>query len=238
MSDASPGATAVMEPQGSGGAPSTPTTARGAKPPQPRGVPAWLVVVLVLLAALLAGGGAYLLLRGPTTPPGQGTAVTTSTEPATGAVMASTTPTAVVPPPAPTSVKPRAVTTVREPAIVKSVWADSAGVYHIKVDYVQWLTGAAAAAAATAHGDESPPPNDYYIVNDSPLLRTFTLPSTAIIKVLDWGGASGTTLTQITRAQFRSVLLGSAHPEYTDGTFWLTVVGNDHVTKVIQQYRP
>ena len=69
------------------------------------------------------------------------------------------------------------------------------------------------------------------------MLRTFKLPPSAVIRVLDWGTASGTTLTQITRHQFHDALAG-AHPGYTDGTFWLTVVDNDRVTKVVQQFRP
>jgi hypothetical protein len=239
MSDGSQGTTQVMEPQGSSGVPSPPATALGGGSPggggSGSGVPVWLVVVLVVAAAFLAGGGAYALLRTGSPTAGTGTAVTTPTVVATAQVAATPTPVPVPPkPPTPSPSKPPPV--ALEPAIVKSVWLSS-GVWHIKVDYVQWLTGAAAAAAATAHGDESPPPNDFYVVNDSTLLRTFTLPSSAVIKVLDWGSATGTTLTQITRAQFHGVL-NASHPEYTQGIFWLTVVDSTKVTIVKQQYIP
>ncbi len=242
MSDESTRGTVVMEPQGAGRAPSPPATASAVGPPPRRGVPVWLVVVLILLAVLIAGGAAWLL-RGSSSAPASGTAVTTSTEPATG--TANTTPNVAVATAAPKPVvKPsvKVPTSVREAAIVKKVTGNTSTGYHLTVDYVQWLTGKAAAAAAKAHGDESPPPNDYYIVNDSPKLRTFVLPPSATISVLGWKGDGTDTLKPrlITPAQFQSVLTGGSHPrtEYTDGTFWLTVVDGAKVTRIVQQFRP
>lgn len=51
------------------------------------------------------------------------------------------------------------------------------------VDYAQMLTGAEAAAAATAAGAESPPPNDYFIVNENTLLRTFPVDTTINVRL-------------------------------------------------------
>lgn len=51
------------------------------------------------------------------------------------------------------------------------------------VDYAQMLTGDEAAAAATAAGEESPPPNDYFIVNENTLLRTFPVDTTINVRL-------------------------------------------------------
>jgi hypothetical protein len=57
------------------------------------------------------------------------------------------------------------------------------GVTVVVVDYAQMLTGAEAAAAATAAGEESPPPNDYFIVNENTLLRTFPVDTTIDVRL-------------------------------------------------------
>ena len=51
------------------------------------------------------------------------------------------------------------------------------------VDYARMLTGDEAAAAATAAGEESPPPNDYFIVNENTLLRTFPVDTTINVRL-------------------------------------------------------
>lgn len=48
-------------------------------------------------------------------------------------------------------------------------------------DLACWFVGTAAADAAAEDGEESPPPNDYYVRNDSDLLRTLTVaPGTTV----------------------------------------------------------
>ena len=49
----------------------------------------------------------------------------------------------------------------------------------ISFDLACWFTGMAAAAAASEDGEESPPPNDFHIRNESDLLRTLMVGTTA-----------------------------------------------------------
>jgi hypothetical protein len=53
-------------------------------------------------------------------------------------------------------------------------------------DLAYFLTGDAANQAAAEHGDETPVPNDYYIVNDNPLLRTTPISPSVEIDAIDW----------------------------------------------------
>lgn len=70
-------------------------------------------------------------------------------------------------------------------AFVKSI-DTSAEPPTIRYDLAYFLTGDEATRAAKEHGDEVPPPNDYYIVNDSPRLRTVPLSPTVDLVFLDW----------------------------------------------------
>jgi hypothetical protein len=61
--------------------------------------------------------------------------------------------------------------------IIKEVWMDG-GTRKIKIDYVDFLTGAAADAAAVAAGEIAPGEhvdNDYYVRNVNTKLRTFVV---------------------------------------------------------------
>ena len=58
------------------------------------------------------------------------------------------------------------------------------GTVFVIVDYARFLTGDEAAAEAAARGDESPPPNDFYIVNDNPLLRRFPVSADASVRLV------------------------------------------------------
>ncbi len=67
--------------------------------------------------------------------------------------------------------------TIKACGVIKEVWVDG-GVRKIKIDYVDFLTGAAADAAAVAAGEIAPGEhvdNDYYVSNVNPKLRTFVV---------------------------------------------------------------
>ena len=67
--------------------------------------------------------------------------------------------------------------------IIDDVWMDG-GVRKLKIDYVDFLTGAEADAAAIADGFISPGEhvdNDYYVRNNNPRLRTFFVSNTVEI---------------------------------------------------------
>jgi hypothetical protein len=118
-------------------------------------------------------------------------------------------------------------------------WSASKG-YRITADYVQILTGKAAADAATAAGQESPPPNDYFIVNQSAKLRTFSVPKTASITVLGWAGADATAKHALTVGQFMDVMPGGTNPQdqYVHAYYYLTVKSGTTVTGVEMIYFP
>ena len=100
------------------------------------------------------------------------------------------------------------------------------------------LSGDDAATAATAHGDESPPPNDYYIVNDNPKLRDFTVSKTAKVVFWTWPG-------RVAEATPKSVstlldVFSGSDPDLRGvrgAPYWLTVSGST-ITKIEEQYLP
>lgn len=103
---------------------------------------------------------------------------------------ASSSPPATTPPPATTTPPP---STTPSPALedgkhfgfVRSV--DPVGPPpSLVLDLAYFLTGEDAARAAQEHGDEYPPPNDYYIVNDNPMLRTLEVSPDVRIRLVDW----------------------------------------------------
>lgn len=49
----------------------------------------------------------------------------------------------------------------------------------VDLDPACWFTGPEAAKAATARNDESPPPNDFFIANDSTVVRAIPVPANA-----------------------------------------------------------
>jgi hypothetical protein len=141
----------------------------------------WLVVGVVAVLGLAAVGCNEL------SPVDTGSSATdtgaTTTEAGvttTGALESTTTEAPVVPT---TTVKVGASETltasgtIKACGLIKEVWVDG-GVRKIKIDYVDFLTGAAADAAAVAAGEIAPGEhvdNDYYVSNVNPKLRTFVV---------------------------------------------------------------
>jgi hypothetical protein len=105
----------------------------------------------------------------------------------------------------------------------------------VTVDVVQLFQGkAAATAAAQDHSSEVPPPNDHWIRNQSRLLRTLSVTSTAPITVNDLGAAI--THSAVKNLQVTFARLGQ-FPDVNDGIFWLTV-SHGVVTRIAEQYLP
>jgi len=107
------------------------------------------------------------------------------------------------------------------------------------VDYAQLLTGTEAAAAATAAGAESPPPNDYFIVNENTLLRTFPVDTTINVRLTSKPDGVQPEGYEVTFDEWRGMFSGSS----ADTTivrsvpYWITVEGG--AIKVIEeQYLP
>lgn len=130
-----------------------------------------------------------------------------------------------------------ASTTERQPGLVVAV-TGSPGAYVLRIDYVLFLTGAEAIAAATAHGDESPPPNDYYVVNDNPLLREFPIRSGIPVTVVtNDDGTSDSDGHTITLDQWVAALSGPAAGAYRASIYWVTITDGT-ITAIEAQYVP
>ena len=130
-----------------------------------------------------------------------------------------------------------ATTTERQPGMVVAV-TGSPGAYVLRIDYVLFLTGAEAIAAATAHGDESPPPNDYYIVNDNPLLRDFPIQSGIPVTVVtNDDGTSDSEGHAITLDQWVAALSGPPANAYRASIYWVTITDGT-ITAIEAQYVP
>jgi len=108
------------------------------------------------------------------------------------------------------------------------------------VDYAQMLTGDEAAAAATAVGAESPPPNDYFIVNENTLLRTFPVDSTMKVRLtskLEGVQPEGYDVGfGVWRDMFTGVI-ADATGIVTVVPYWITVEGGV-ITAIEEQYLP
>ncbi len=237
-----PRTTAVLPPQGGGGKPVTGTAAPepGGRPPR-RGSRAWLLVLAVVIVVAIIAAAAWLMrgsLETPSAVPIPPTTITSPT-PSVEPVVPTETPTvASAAVPATKAASP--TTTQVDPALVTDMsWSMATG-YRITVDYVQILHGKAAAAAATAHHDESPPPDGYYIVNDSPAPRTFTVPPSADITVLGWNGADATARHTLTVQEFAAIMPGGGTPRdpWNSAYYEVTVKNGATVTAIAQIFFP
>lgn len=149
-----------------------------------------LIIAGIVLAAVLAFVAGMLLANAgggkdganPSAPPSASTSASAGSSPSISPSVAPDSPTSA------SSTSPTAAPVLedgRHFAYVKKL----SGVppdARMTFDLAEFLTGDAAARAAAEHGDESPPPNDYYIVNDNPLLRTLPLSSSVTIRAIDW----------------------------------------------------
>ncbi len=112
------------------------------------------------------------------------------------------------------------------------------GTAYVTVDYVLFLTGEEASDASAGHGGEVPPPNDYYVVNDNPLLREFPVDDGTGVRVVANG--DGTVTPEgydITLADWLAAITGPSAGEYLSTFYWLTIT-DGVVTAVEQQYLP
>jgi pyruvate/2-oxoglutarate dehydrogenase complex dihydrolipoamide acyltransferase (E2) component len=105
----------------------------------------------------------------------------------------------------------------------------------VTVDVVQLFLGkAAATAAAQDHAERVPPPNDLWIRNQSHLLGTLSVTSTAPITVNDLGAVI--THSSVKNLHVTLARLGQ-FPDLNGGIFWLTV-RHGVVTQIAEQYLP
>lgn len=107
-------------------------------------------------------------------------------------------------------------------------------------DLAYFLTGEEANQAAADHGDETPVPNDYYIVNDNPLLRTLAVAPDVKVLVIDWGNCCELVHGEI--QPFVDAFATKHHAwdsmyQGSESQYWLTVKGGV-VAEIEEQYLP
>jgi hypothetical protein len=110
----------------------------------------------------------------------------------------------------------------------------------LEFDLAYFLIGDEANQAAAEHGDETPVPNDYYIVNDNPLLRTIKVPRDVSVLVIDWGNCCKLVPGEI--QPFADAFSSQDHKfdekyQGADSQYWITVQ-NGVVVRIQEQYLP
>lgn len=107
----------------------------------------------------------------------------------------------------------------------------------VRFDLAYFLTGQAASDAAKAHGDEYPPPNDYYIVNDNPLLRTLSVAPDVIVHAYDWNNCCDSYSTISFADWAAHVKSPSLQWHGADSPWWIVVHGGV-IVKIEEQFLP
>ena len=106
-------------------------------------------------------------------------------------------------------------------------------------DKIDFLTGDAAKKAYLKEnpGETDGPPNDYMIVNDNPLVRTFPIADAATITVVDLtgGGVASKDSTLAALPAYFASEKGGKHLWHNP--FWLTIKSGQ-ITKIEEQYLP
>ena len=115
--------------------------------------------------------------------------------------------------------------------LVASITRSADGSVTVQIDRVDMLGGAEAEAAAAAQADEVS--NDYYLVNDNPQLRSYTVPPTAVI----WGSIRLQGTPDVARVSFADWVEFVTGEESDDTLFHLDVE-DGLVVAVEEQYRP
>jgi hypothetical protein len=118
--------------------------------------------------------------------------------------------------------------------IIKEVWVDG-GVRKIQIDYVDYLTGAAAVAAAAAEGEQVE--DGYWVRNDNPKLRTFTVSGSVAITLDDRSLPPG-HLVPLTWTEFSDGWKLSGEEAVLRWSLWWIERSGTTVVRIDQQFQP
>lgn len=111
--------------------------------------------------------------------------------------------------------------------------SESDGAITVKLDYAQFLTGDEAAQAAADAGEESPPPNDYFLVNESEKLRTFTVDDDAsFVIALD----TPEDTRELNAGEFFDAFVNDTD-QVIDAAYWVTI-SDGKLTAAEEQWLP
>jgi hypothetical protein len=129
--------------------------------------------------------------------------------------------------------------TVKAMGYIDNVWEEN-GKRYISIDYAQMLTGEEARQAAIAAGDIGPNDqldDDYYIVNDNPKKREFTVSPSATFATSTLGGEMDKPASWV---EFKS--FWSPNPpegtEHLKQVPWWIVRQRNEVLSIAEQYLP
>jgi hypothetical protein len=186
---------------------------------------------LVLGLALLAAGAAGCSAHGQANSNGDQT-------PAPTAVASTTPPPTTTPPTTPSPTAP-VLADGKHPVYLTKI--DVSG-HQLTFDLIQFLTGAAAKKAWVKDHPEYPdgPDNDYYIVNENPLLRTLPVSTTVMVKVVNLGAPGGVSLVSIKFADLPKHLSDNEAPaegRLWHAPFWI-VVSHGVIVSMEEQFLP
>ncbi len=174
---------------------------------------------LMLLAAT-----ALLASCLPTTPAPTATAAPTATPAATAEPTATAGPTGT---PAPTPIPETHLGFVRKGDVT-----GSGATAQLTIDYVELYTGVAAVTAGAQDGVTVD--TDYYIRDNNPLLRTFSIDPACAIRLLDpSGGAEASVVTDVAGlAAFLATVTDA------QGALFEIALSGTTVTQILQYYMP
>lgn len=135
---------------------------------------------------------------------------------------------------------------IRACGIITEVWTDG-GTRKMKIDYVDFLTGAQADAAAVADGFIAPGEhvdNDYYVRNNNTKLRTFTVSDSVVITTYSRVAPIDVADPACSWTEFYNFwnLVGPPVPSdvgLSDGLWWIERDSStDEVVSIEQQWVP
>ena len=198
----------------------------------------------VLMLGLLMGGcsigGDTTTSAAPTTAP---SVETTTTAPTSTTVAPETTTTE-----AETTTTTEALSsaeilqpdgTIKAMGYIDKVW-EAEGKRYIRIDYAEMLTGDEAKKAAVADGVIGPGEeldNDYYIVNDNPKKREFTVSASATFATSTFGGVMDQPSTWAEFKSFWSAAPPDGAEHLHDMPWWIVRAGTE-VVSIAEQYLP
>ena len=120
------------------------------------------------------------------------------------------------------------------------VYATSATSTTLTFDLAYFLTGDDANAASAEHGGEVPVPNDYYIVNDNPVLRTLPVSPSVVVRYIPTSAVDQVQLQPGNYPAFTGAVNRTVQTDYPDmssAPWWITVTGGQ-IVKIQQQFLP
>jgi len=221
---------------------------RGLEAHQRRGLPLLLVVGAIMVSGFVLAGCGGGTETTTSTAVDSTTASTTTTTAVTGISDTTTVSSGTTTSEAETTTTTEALSnaeilqpdgTIKAMGFIDKVW-ESGGKRYISIDFAQMLSGEEARQAAIEDGFIGPDEyldNDYYIVNDNPRKREFTVADSAPITTATFGGGMDEPVTWQQFKSFWSESPPEGGQHLRDMPWWIVRDGTE-VISVAEQYLP